>query len=124
MNSIQREKFVILANKAHHEGMLAGQAVKPKGMLVHGKDEWGIQKIWEVPEGLCGFACIRMDARSAFAKFLLREGMAKRGYEKGIVIYVHQFNQSWERKAAYAAAYAKVLQQAEIPGVTWEERLD
>lgn len=66
---------------------------------------------WHVPDGVCGFAWVQVKpANSRFAKYLLKIGAARRdSYNGGVCLWVSAYNQSMQRKEAYATAFAKVL---------------
>jgi hypothetical protein len=69
------------------------------------------QPIYRVDDGPCGFASVIIKpANSAFSKWLRSEKIADKRYgSPGISIWISQFNQSYAKKSAYAAAFAKVL---------------
>ena len=112
MNSIALHKI------AHEAGMEAGLRIQPKAMVVS-----GMGQEWIVPEGPCGFAWIIVSGNTKLARDLTKEGIGSKGYPSGVHIRVHAFNQSWERKVAYAKAYAQVLNENGVKA-SWGERLD
>lgn len=112
MNSIALHKI------AHEAGMAAGYAIQPKAMVVS-----GMGQEWVVSEGPCGFAWIIVSGNTKFGRDLTKEGIGSKGYPSGVHIRVHAFNQSWERKVAYAKAYAQVLNENGVKA-SWGERLD
>lgn len=69
-----------------------------------------------VMEGVCGFGWINIKpGNSAFANFLKKRGLARSdSYYGGVTIWVSAFGTSYERKMAYANAFAKVLRKHEI----------
>lgn len=78
-------------------------------------DSSPVIKSWFVEDGPCGFASIIVKpGNSAFAKFLVKSGIARKHYAGGVSIYVSQFNQSLQKKEAYAYAFSKVLNDAGI----------
>jgi hypothetical protein len=108
-----------LLSKATRAGLLAGEAVRPKPMVVYEADVLTGEKIgkeWLVEEGVCGFAWVQVfPGGSRFANFLKRKGVATSdSYEGGVKIWVGVFGQSYERKRAYASAMAEVFRQAGI----------
>ena len=109
---------IVLHNKAHMAGMEAGYAIRPRAMVVHGEGQ-----DWLVNEGLCGFAWVNFKGNTAFGRALMKRGICRKGYPSGLTLWIYQFNQSWERKKAYAQAYAKVLNENGVEA-TWGERLD
>lgn len=81
--------------------------------------------VYKVNDGLCGFAWVNLKpANSAFAKWLRAEGLAEKRYGgPGINMWIGAYNQSYEKKRTYAAAFANVLREAGIHA--WSEsRLD
>jgi hypothetical protein len=73
---------------------------------------------------MCGFAWVNVrPGTSSFARWLKRADLARRAYHGGLDIWVRQFNQSHERKVAYARAYADVLQDAGVTAYAGD-RLD
>ena len=84
------------------------------------------KQVWVETEGVCGFAWIHFPKwREPFEKWLVASGNGKlEHYPKNHVsIWVSEFNQSYERKVAYAQTFAAALQKHSItayPG----DRLD
>ena len=108
-----------LFERAHALGMIAGEATKPTPMTVMSADLAGNQipgtPTYYVPEGPCGFAWIVVKpGTSRFARFLRRTGRAHKHYYGGVAISAFVFGQSYDRKTAYADAFAKVLRDAGI----------
>jgi len=64
---------------------------------------------WVEPEGMCGFAWVEFSGRCPFAKWLQIRGLVSKGYPKGLHYRVHDFNQSYERKRAYAIEVCQQL---------------
>lgn len=112
--------FEALALRAHDAGMLAGQRAIPTPMIVgpgaitiNGAPVSG--ETYYVSEGVCGFAWITIyPGNSSFAIWAKKRGIASKAYRGGVQVWVGEFGQSMERKAAYARAYAEVLQSAGI----------
>lgn len=74
---------------------------------------------WFVEDGVCGFAWIDFGERAngPLGKFMLgnklaRRGQAGTGQNKGFYVWVSDFNQSEQKKAAYADAFARVFKEA------------
>lgn len=110
-----------LVARAHEAGMKAGMEVNPTPMTLVNRASG---ETFVVSEGPCGFAWINVrPGGSRFARFLKAEGIARSAYGGGVDIWVSEFNQSHTRKAAYAAAYSRVLQMAGIKAYS-QERLD
>jgi len=108
-------------NKAHEAGMKAvsGLNVIPMVVTQHANpidDNSPVVNSYFVEDGCCGFAWVNIKpANSSFAKWLVKNNHArKNSYEPGISIWIHDFNQSYQKKMTYAYAFAKVLQEHEI----------
>jgi len=104
-----------LYTEAHDAGMIAGAKALPTPMTVQQhaspfNDNSPVVKEWHVPEGACGFAWVTIrPGTCSFAKWLKKNDLASVAYGGGMQVWVHQFNQSVERKEAYAHAFAEVL---------------
>lgn len=59
-------------------------------------------------DGPCGFAWINVPGNSAFGRYAKKLGHRK-GYPKGIDIWVRDYRQSYQLKDAYARGFAAVL---------------
>jgi hypothetical protein len=117
---VQDEAFRVLYEKARQAGLAAGLAEKPNPMTVveadplSGRPLSGGQR-WHVPEGLCGFAWVTIrPGTCAFARWLRTNNLARKAYEGGMQIWIHDHNQSIERKEAHAHAMAQVFEAAGI----------
>ena len=105
-------------DEADRAGVLAGTAAIPTPMVVaeakglSNEFAEGATKYF-VPEGVCGFAWVNIKpARGGFVAWLKKSGIGRLdGYYGGWTIWVHDFGQSYERKIAYAGAFAEVLQK-------------
>ena len=99
------QKIVAMADAA---GMVAGQAATPEPMVVY--EAAGITgdapkpggQSWYVPEGVCGFAWVRFAGNTEFGRWAKRHGIASKGYPSGLEVWVGAFNQSYDRKMAFA----------------------
>ena len=81
-------------------------------------------KQWYVEDGVCGFASIIVKpATSVFARYLKANGLARKHYYGGLAIYISAFNQSLQKKEAYAYAFARVLNENGIRA-TVDSRMD
>lgn len=110
--------YTTIYAEACKAGALAGDAAMPNPMLVttHASpldDTSPTVRGWLVPEGVCGFAWVRVRDRS-FNAFLRKHGYGRKAYEGGYTIWVSSYSQSMERKLAYASAFAEVLQAYSI----------
>tara|TARA_Y100000310_G_scaffold103804_1_gene102160 strand:- start:1630 stop:2013 length:384 start_codon:yes stop_codon:yes gene_type:complete len=125
--------YTKILNEAHVAGMAAGEAAIPTAMVVSQRasvldDNSPVVKSWHVPEGVCGFAYVITNehGNGKFVKHLKkspdRDG-DKYYYGGYYVKWVREFGQSYERKIAYAGAYASVLNDNGIKAYS-DGRLD
>jgi hypothetical protein len=118
--AVREQKWSDLHQSAHRAGMAAGEAHRPATMIVqrHANmmdDSSPVVQQWVESEGVCGFAWVTITpGNSSFAIWLKKYTRARPAYQGGVQIWVHEFNQSMERKQAYAQAYAKVVRDAGI----------
>ena len=107
--------FSKITAAAHEAGMAAGLAARPTPMHLVEADIWGCPKpgaeVHCEMEGPCGFAWVWIAGNTTFGRWAKKQGLARPSYPKGLQISCHEFNQSMERKEAYALAYARVLQE-------------
>ena len=110
-------KFESAMAKASAAGRAAGEAAKPQAMMVvqpsNPLNDNSVPKaMWHVPEGVCGFAWVKVSpGNSPFAKWLAKNKLARKSYYGGVEINISDFGQSMERKEACANAMAKVLNE-------------
>ena len=65
-----------------------------------------------VEGGVCGFAWINTPGNRAFGRWVKETGRGRPdSYYGGVTIWVSDFGQSYERKDAYAQAFARVLNE-------------
>jgi hypothetical protein len=64
-----------------------------------------------VEDGVCGFAWVNIKpGNSKFANWLKKNKLARSdSYAGGVVVWVSAYNQSMQKKEAYASAFADVL---------------
>lgn len=115
-------------DKAHNAGMEAVSKLKVIPMVVTGHanpldDNSEVTEKYFVPDGPCGFASIKFAANTSFAKWAMKNKLADKSYDRGAYIWVHQFNQSMQKKEAYAYAFARVLNENGIKAYA-ESRMD
>lgn len=118
-----------LAHKAGHE---AATGMVPEPMTVVERanpldDNSEIVKQYEpIADGVCGFAWINVKpGNSSFANWLKKNDLARKdSYYGGVTIWVGDYNQSYEKKMAYAGAFAKVLKDSGIEKAYASGRLD
>jgi len=95
----------LIYNEARIAGLKAVKDLVVTPMIVGGYEP--------VLDGVCGFAWIVIKpANCAFANWARREGLGRTGYGGGLHIWVGDFDQSYEKKQAYAWAFAEVLRNA------------
>jgi hypothetical protein len=127
---VARSEFSALFNKARAAGMAAADACTPVPMTVVDADPITSMpkaggKAYFVPDGVCGFAGVRVrPGNSAFAKFLVAQGLARKDtYAGGVYMSCHAYNQSLAKKESYCDAFARVLEEAGVKA-SMESRMD
>lgn len=117
--------------KASAAGQAAGEAIKPRAMIVSEPSNplasgYSVPKaMWHVPEGACGFAWVNVSpGNSPFANWLKKQKLARKAYGGGVDIWISDFGQSIDRKEACAYAMAKVLKEELGVNVYASSRLD
>lgn len=105
------DQFAEIVKRAHEAGIKAGAECRPIPMAVI--DQLNGQ-LWRVDDGPCGFAWVNFPGNTAFGRWMKKTGRARSHYPSGLSVWVTEFGQSEERKAAYAVAYARVLNDAGI----------
>jgi len=119
----------VLYAAAHDAGNAAVESAIIAPMIVQQranplKDSSDLVKQYYVEDGVCGFASIIVKpANSALAKYLKLNCGARKSYYGGIALSIQAFNQSLQKKEAYAYAFAKVLNDAGINAYV-ESRMD
>lgn len=113
------EKFRLAWDAAVAAGNAAAAAKVPVPMVVvqHANplnDASPVVKVYEpVMDGVCGFAWVKIrPANKPFANWLKKQGLAKPAYGGGLQYWVSAFNQSMEKKEAFAYAMADSLGKA------------
>lgn len=66
-------------------------------------------KRYFVADGACGFAWVTVPGNSAFGKWGKAKGLFSKAYPKGLWYWVGEFNQSMQKKEAFASAMADHL---------------
>lgn len=98
-------EFSALFAAADAAGSAAVEDIKIDPMVVIGD---GVRYV--VADGPCGFAWVTVrPGNCKFARWLVRNGLARKAYGGGVSIWIHQYNQSMGKKEAYAHAFAKVI---------------
>ncbi len=102
--------------EAHNAGVIAGNNAKPIPMTVCSADPLTgrpIAVIDVVADGVCGFAWISLKAKSPenrkFIAWGKKANILRKSCMGGFTIWVSDYNQSMQRKEAYARAFASVL---------------
>jgi hypothetical protein len=72
----------------------------------------------------CGFASIRFRGNTAFGRWALKVGIARKSTMGGLYINVAAYGQSVVLKAAFAEAFAEVLRANGIDDAYATSRLD
>jgi len=129
MTKLTEKQMFEIANKADTAGKVAAEAHNPTPMIVQQHksmvdDTSPVIKEYFVPDGVCGFAEVRVrPGNSRFANFMKKQMGARKAYYGGISLWISDYGQSMELKQAYANAYAGVLQENGIDA--WSEsRMD
>lgn len=108
--------FQAIHQLAHEAGMAAAEALTPTPMhVVQRANPWDdsspVVKAYEpVLDGVCGYAYVNFrPGNHPYVNWLKRQGIGHKAYYGGYEISVPYFNQSMERKYAYARAYVETL---------------
>ena len=105
--------FAPIYTEARTAGIAAGIAARPTPMHIVEADAFGRPLpgaiVHRENEGPCGFAWVSFKGNTPFGRWAKKQGISRAGYPSGQEIACHEFNQSLERKEAYANAFAKVL---------------
>ncbi len=103
--------FSAVWSAADEAGKAAVEKIAVRPMIVNGS---GGQQYY-VADGVCGFAWISFPGNIPFAKYAKAKLGARKGYPKGLHIWVGAYSQSMQKKEAYAHAVAASLRDAGIP---------
>jgi hypothetical protein len=104
-----KQGFDALWQDAYQAGLDAVDKLNVRPMVVSGGG-----KSWYVPDGVCGFAWVTVPGNSAFGKWGKAKGLFSKAYPKGLWYWVGEFDQSMQKKEAFAAAVAAKLRDAGI----------
>lgn len=124
MNNLCEDIF----KKAHAEAMKAVEKLNVIPMIAQIRanpfdDSSKILNEYYIADGVCGFAWVIIKPSNCkFAKFLVSNNLARK-VTSGISYSIRDFNQSMQKKEAYAYAFAKVLQNEGIKAYA-ESRID
>jgi hypothetical protein len=127
----REQKWADLYARAHAAGLEAGDAHMPTPMIVerHANpldDSSPVVQRWApVMSGVCGFAWVSIrPGNSSFALWMKKHGHARSdSYAGGVRVHVWLYNQSMEKKEAYASAFADVLRDEGIKAYA-QSRMD
>ena len=103
--------------QANDKGNAAVQMTTVTPMVVQQRenplnDDSRLVREYFVADGVCGFASVTVKpANSKFAKYLVANGLGRKAYNGGVSMSIRQFNQSLQKKEAYAYAFASVLNE-------------
>jgi hypothetical protein len=106
MSVVASASFATIFNEAHLEGLAAGSAHAPRPMTV--LDSNGTL-YGPYSDGVCGFAWVNFAGNTPFGRWAKKTGRARPDYPTGLCVWVGEFNQSMEKKEAYAHAFARIL---------------
>lgn len=108
---VKKPDFLAIHREAHAAGAEAAKKCQPNAMVVTTEFGSAPQKSWYVPDGVCGFAWVEFPGNTAWGRWTKEAKVARPHYPKGLCIWVSDYNQSMQRKEAYARGYAEVLRQ-------------
>lgn len=100
-------------------GKAAAGAMVPRPMAVQSAVGFNDGFDWNRPyevvnDGVCGFAWVSFAGNEPFGRWAKKAGIARKGYPKGLQIWISDYNQSMQRKEAHAYAMAEVLRGAGV----------
>jgi hypothetical protein len=99
--------FTELFAVAWEKGRDAARDCRPKPMIVtNDRGDW----LDYVDDGVCGFGWVNVPGNTSFGKWLKKTGRGRPDYPTGLSIWISDYGQSYERKAAHASAMASHLQ--------------
>lgn len=115
-------RFEKLWQEADAAGKAAAAAIIPRAMVVSWREGATLRREY-VAEGVCGFAWVKFPGNGAFGRWAKKQGLARKGYGPGLEYWISDYNQSMQRKEAYAIAFAKILREAGISAYA-DSRMD
>ncbi len=111
----RNERFETAYREAASAGLSAGNTALPTPMMVvqpSATNPHVPSAMWHVEGGACGFAWVTIrPGTGAFARWLVKRGLARKAYMGGVEIWISEHGQSMERKEEHARAMAKVLKE-------------
>jgi hypothetical protein len=134
MNMAKMSDFELrgLYEKADFAGRDAARKCVPTPMVVgqatslFGNEIDYSKPVEVVNDGVCGFAWVNLKpGNSQFANWLKKNGYARPdSYYGGVTVWVSDYNQSMQKKKAYADAFARVLSENGFNRCYSMERMD
>lgn len=109
------ERWAAIFKLASTTGVEVARRCVPKPLKIEGFPV--------IMDGECGGAFVRLDGRSAFAKWLYKSNLASRTPDVGMVLSSRPNTQSVEREKAYCEAFVRVLWLNGIEGAKVESYL-
>lgn len=116
------KNFASIYKLADDAGKAAAETCSPVPMIVSWSKNGVPQKEY-VADGVCGFAWVQFAGNTAWGRWAKKMGYARPSYPKGLSIWVSDYNQSMQRKEAYARAFANVLKNSGIDAYA-QSRMD
>lgn len=107
--------FAAIYKEDHANGCLAAIQCKPTPMVVAGR--------YYVADGVCGFAWVQFKGNTAWGRWASKNKIAKPKYSGGLQIWISDYNQSMQKKEAYAKAFAETLKAHGIDA-SYDSRMD
>lgn len=101
-----KQGFDQLWNAAYQAGLDAVEKTYVRPMVVKSATQ-----SWFVADGVCGFAWVTVPGNCAFGKWGKAKGLFSKAYPKGLWYWVGEFDQSMQKKEAFARAVAEFLRQ-------------
>jgi len=96
------QKYTDAVHKADAAGMKAAEECEEQMLSLVGYE----------PFPICGFAWVNFKpATIRFVRFLKKEGIVNKAYEGGCNLWVSKFGQGYDKKLAYARAFADTIEQ-------------
>ena len=127
---VRNREHAALFDRAWKAGVKAATDHQPTPMTVVERanpldDSSLVVQSWgPYSDGACGFGWVSVHpGNSSFARWLKAERGARKGYRGGVVVWIGDYGQSYERKYAHARAMAAVLREAGV-NAYGEGRLD
>lgn len=119
-----------LFDEAYQAGVEAMNSTTPTPILIGEAKSFLSDEIdhsrptYVVSSGVCGFAWVNIKpGNSSFARWLVKNGIARKSYYGGVDYRISSGGQSMELKQAFATAFAKVLSENGIKAYA-DSRMD